>query len=71
MRKKTKKPERGPDCPECGQRSIPIVYGLPAPETREAAEAGWIALGGCLVWDGMPTWQCSNRHTWGHGTLGH
>ncbi len=53
-----------PTCPECGQPGIPIVYGYPSGEMFEAAEAGRIALGGCIISEEMPTWSCSARHKW-------
>lgn len=56
--------ERRPDCPVCGQPGIRIAYGYPSHEMGKAADAGEIVLGGCEVWDGMPTWQCSQGHEW-------
>jgi len=37
---------------------VPIVYGLPGLDLFERAAAGEVVLGGCLVDDGQPTWQC-------------
>lgn len=46
-------------CPRCTNRSgVRIVYGMPDAELVEQAERGLVALGGCLVYDGNPTWQC-------------
>jgi len=45
-------------CPTCGNKLIPILYGLPSPEAMEGAEKGEIILGGCCVsWDD-PTHHC-------------
>jgi O-acetyl-ADP-ribose deacetylase len=56
-------------CPTCGATAIPIMFGRPVEEVRQAAEAGLVALGGCLVQnDGMdPRWQCANDHRWTNG----
>lgn len=50
----------GPDCPVCGNpETVPILYGMPGWHgVFEAAEAGAVAIGGCVVWEGMPHWQC-------------
>ncbi len=46
-------------CPHCGTTDpIEIVYGLPSGEMMEAAEAGAIALGGCVINDDNPAYQC-------------
>lgn len=48
-------------CPECGEaETIPIVYGKPGPGLMEAADRGEVVLGGCVVYDGMPTAQCAH-----------
>ncbi|MGI5504181.1 macro domain-containing protein [Lentzea sp. CA-135723] len=59
-------------CPTCGEKAIPIVFGRPVPEAFPAADAGLIALGGCLVsGDGTdPHWQCPQLHRWTGGPLG-
>lgn len=46
-------------CPQCGGAPTKIVYGYPTYETFEAAERGEVLLGGCMVWDGRPSSQCS------------
>jgi hypothetical protein len=51
-------------CPECGDTGVPLLFGLPVPEAREAAADGQLALGGCLVGDGPPNWQCPHQHRW-------
>lgn len=53
-------------CPECGAPGIPLVFGLPGPEARQAAENGQLALGGCLVPAEPPSWQCPRQHRWHH-----
>jgi hypothetical protein len=53
-------------CPQCGTTDpIEIVYGLPSGEMMDAAEAGAIALGGCVINDDNPAYQCRND-TCGH-----
>lgn len=51
-------------CPKCAAAGVPLLFGLPAPEAREAAANGQLALGGCLVGDEPPNWQCPNQHRW-------
>lgn len=53
-----------PACPECRQPSIPIIYGYPGLGLFEAAKSGELVLGGCCIWDGMPTWRCAGGHDW-------
>jgi hypothetical protein len=45
-------------CPSCGGPMLPIVYGYPGIETREAEQRGEIVLGGCTVGPGMPVVSC-------------
>lgn len=47
------------ECPACGGKLVPIVYGLPGPEASEAAMRGEIALGGCLVTRDDPQLTCT------------
>lgn len=48
-----------PPCPACGSREvIPILYGLPGFELSEAAERGEVVLGGCLIGDESPDYEC-------------
>ena len=48
-------------CPSCGTTDpIEILYGLPSSEMMEAADAGVIALGGCIVHPDNPAYRCSN-----------
>ncbi len=37
---------------------MPIAYGYPAPAMVEDHLAGKIELGGCCVYEGMPTRAC-------------
>ena len=53
-----------PTCPVCEQAVVPNVYGYPSSTMFEDADAGLIALGGCVVYDEIPTWQCSGGHEW-------
>ncbi len=47
-------------CPKClGQQIRKIVYGMPASETIDKANAGKIALGGCCFSDESPKWHCA------------
>ena len=41
--------------PHCGEPMLPIVYGMPGPELLERDD---IAIGGCLISDGMPKYRC-------------
>jgi hypothetical protein len=54
-------------CPSCGSRSVVrIVYGLPNEVGQEAARRGAITLGGCIVVEDAPKWQCGDcGHEWG------
>jgi ADP-ribosyl-[dinitrogen reductase] hydrolase len=47
-------------CPHCGEtvRPVPLVFGYPTPETFQAAEAGRVVLGGCIVSSDDPEWAC-------------
>ncbi|TYC19170.1 hypothetical protein FXF52_38075 [Micromonospora sp. MP36] len=53
-----------PTCPECGAPGVPLMFGLPVPEARDAAADGHLALGGCLVPEAAPNWQCPRQHRW-------
>jgi len=48
------------NCPRCHAEiePLPIVYGFPSPDLFEAAEAGRVRLGGCLVGDEAPDFAC-------------
>ncbi len=48
-----------PPCPACGSTdAIRVVCGYPIDETVEAAERGELRLGGCLVGDESPDYEC-------------
>ena len=53
-------------CPRCqSDEVLPIVYGLPTPETVEVSAAGRVALGGCMIWPEAPDWRCEVcGHEW-------
>lgn len=53
-----------PECPVCGQRGVPILYGLPTRVAREAAAAGKVRLFGCVVPADPDQWTCPQSHTW-------
>ena len=40
------------------------MFGLPVQEAQDAAAAGELTLGGCLVGDDPPNWQCRQHHRW-------
>ena len=40
------------------------MFGLPVPEACDAATDGQLALGGCVVGDEPPNWQCARQHRW-------
>ncbi len=45
-------------CPCCGGKVIPIFYGYPSWDMRDAATRGEIVLGGCVVDLDDPEWTC-------------
>lgn len=47
-------------CPRCRAeiQPVPIVYGYPAPEAMREADAGRIRLGGCMIGDESPEFEC-------------
>ena len=57
---------RPPACPECeAKKTVPIVYGLPSPDTFEAAERGEVVLGGCDIEPDNPRRACpACEHRW-------
>ncbi|BCY09092.1 hypothetical protein [Actinoplanes sp. L3-i22] len=52
------------NCPECGEPGTMLVYGLPGPALADAAKAGRVSLGGCMIEPGQPDWFCPARHSW-------
>jgi predicted RNA-binding Zn-ribbon protein involved in translation (DUF1610 family) len=50
-------------CPACGAGPVArILYGMPAfsEELEEELRAGKVALGGCMVSDDDPDWECTS-----------
>lgn len=49
-----------PPCPACGEGTLhPIIYGLVRDgKLREKADRGEVVLGGCLVGEDSPKWEC-------------
>src|SRR5579875_2814934 len=56
-------------CPDCGvERVARILYGLvlPAKKLRRKIGVGEVVLGGCIILDGDPLWEClACHHRWG------
>lgn len=55
------RPRKPIRCPKCNSRPVArIVYGLPYFSENETNEvdAGKIVLGGCIITDDDPAWQC-------------
>ena len=47
-------------CPTCGSTdAVPILYGYPTNEAFEASERGEFVLGGCVVGEESPDFECS------------
>ncbi len=49
-------------CPVCGSKKIAnILYGLPvfSEKLNKDIETGKIVLGGCIITDDDPAWQCT------------
>ena len=42
----------------CGDRMIPIVYGMPDAKLIEASQRGEAKIGGCVIHDDMPLFVC-------------
>ena len=57
------------NCPNCGKSSIAeIFWGYPGDieSMKESIEKKEIVLGGCIVTDNDPKWECNNcDHRWG------
>lgn len=45
-------------CPNCNEKLIRIVYGLPGNELMEKAKKGEVCLGGCIVLENSPKYYC-------------
>jgi hypothetical protein len=54
------------ECPKCHGRDIRrILYGFPTDEAFAMVDRGEAVLGGCVVFDWMPDWECHDcRHRW-------
>ena len=51
--------QAGRVCPGCGeQNSVPLVSGLPGFDDFQQAEAGGVALGGCLMPEDEAAFVC-------------
>lgn len=46
-------------CPQCGGKVVEIIYGEPTQETFEMAERSEVMLGGCILTEDAPDWQCT------------
>ena len=58
-KRKAKKGAQSRICSKCKSGdAMPIAYGYPGPEAVEAADQGMIILGGCVISDDDPHWQC-------------
>lgn len=59
-------------CPKCNSEQVfPIVYGLPDGDTFDAEGRGKVVLGGCVVTNHDPRWQCrACGHRWGRAARG-
>ena len=57
------------NCPNCNYDKVAIIFwGYPAhlDELQKEIENKKIVLGGCLVTDHDPKWECTNcNHRWG------
>ncbi len=57
-------------CPNCNKEGIAeILWGYPedVESIKEALEKKETVLGGCLVTDHDPTWDCNDcNHRWGY-----
>jgi hypothetical protein len=47
--------EEHQDCPTCGTRMKPIMYGFPSSPPPEDAD---YVLGGCVIFPGQPMFTC-------------
>jgi len=48
-----------PKCPECGEKLLPIEYGMPGPDLFEKVEKGEVYIGGCIIEDIQPIYHCN------------
>ncbi|MBA2266425.1 MAG: hypothetical protein H0W17_08535 [Chloroflexi bacterium] len=48
-----------PPCPTCGaSKAVPILYGYPTFELFVASERGEVRLGGCIIGEESPDYEC-------------
>lgn len=47
------------NCPYCGGRIVPIIYGEPSEEVFEKYSKGEVMLGGCCITGDDPEWECN------------
>ena len=55
-------------CPECRSKSVALIlWGYPNMDTiQEELDRGKITLGGCMISDNDPKWECNDcGHRWG------
>ena len=45
-------------CPNCNNKLIEVVYGLPTVELMEKAEKNEVSLGWCIILGEMPRYHC-------------
>ena len=45
-------------CPNCNNKLVEIVYGLPTVELMEKALKKEVSLGGCIIIGEMPRYHC-------------
>ena len=48
-----------PKCPNCDNKMVEIVYGMPVGDTIDKAKKGEVFLGGCIVEDFQPKYHCN------------
>jgi len=48
-----------PKCPNCNNKMIKIVYGMPDTDTMEKAQKGELFLGGCVIEEFQPEYHCN------------
>ena len=57
--KPTKVSHKPTQCQICHHTTVvEIVYGDPTAETYQLSEEGKLVLGGCVILDNSPDWEC-------------
>ena len=51
-------------CPHCATPGVPILFGLPTGEARQAAAQGELILWCCFMPGDAPQWTCQQGHEW-------